>query len=332
MSWWDRLRRTAAEDWHWEHLPSERVPTDGERTTVAPSTAYLSAHLVSMHLTDKRVGSKTLYGSVTSVMSLETRGAGRAEFVTVTTPEALRNVDAGHLDRVVVTGTRLLGPVPYRSGDLTVEIGLFAVPASDLLGPYLTLVEQVSGLAGVTVAPVTATVLPIVKSALDAVFGAADGPVLEVGLSFGLREPATGYYCVVRAPRGDPSLSGLRVEPDGRLAGADGVPVTAPYLVFRISAAPHRDDWARIPELLAGWERIRDAARQDDLSRAQAELTVFERCAILSPDLLAADGRRIAEVVRAEVGLAFPATATSGTPSPVDVLPEFEDLPVTFDD
>jgi hypothetical protein len=178
--------------------------------------------------------------------------------------------------------------------------------------------------------PVAKSLVPTAKAALDAVFGTGASPSLEIGVAKDFSAVTTGYYCVVRTPRTDASLAGLRVAADGRLVQDDGSAVTEPYLVFQISVAAKRDDWAMIPDLQAGYQRISQAARFGDLRLAEAEMAVFERAAIFSPDLLPEDGRRIAETVRSKMLLAFPQTATGRSESDGEVMPRFEDLPVVF--
>ncbi|MEU8241758.1 hypothetical protein AB0C07_26200 [Actinoplanes missouriensis] len=327
---WDRIRRTPAEDWHFEHIPPERAPADGAHHVVGAEGGYVSAHLTAMRLSEVRIGTKRLYASVTSLFTADTLAGTRAEFLTVSTPEMLRDADAANLDRVVVAGKRLLGPIPYRGGDISAEIGLFAVPSADLLDPYLDLVEQVSTFAGVSFVPAAKSLVPTAKAALDAIFGSSASPSLEIGVAKNFSTVTTGYYCVVRIPRSGAAPAGLRVAADGRLERADGSEVTEPYLVFQISADTRRDDWAMIPDLQSGYERIRQAARFGDLRLANAEMAVFERAAIFSPDLLPEDGRRIADAVRSRIQLAFPQTATARTDPHTDVMPAFADLAVAF--
>lgn len=314
MGWWSKVWRTKAESWFFSSIPAERVPDSLERAAIPPEERYIGAFLTAMHVADVRVATKTFYGAVASSFTLGSRSGGRAEFMAVTTPMSLRNIDAKNLDRVVTVNKRLLGPVPYRGGDVDLEMGLISFPSADLLAPYLGMIENVANIAGVSLIAAGVPIMPLVstvKSALQLLLGASGDPQLQIGIVTTFATPMTGYFCAIRAARDDRSLQGLAVSSDNRLVLYDGREVTQPYLLFTVTASERRDDWAQIPELLADYERIRDAAKKGDMSEAEQALAVFRRTAVLSPDLLAKDGVRLAELVADEVDSAFPAVPTA---------------------
>jgi len=297
-----------------------------ERIPIEPEAGYLSAFLTSMHISDVRVATRTFYGAVTSSFAVATRNGGTAEFVVVTTPEVLKNSDPRHLDRVITVDKRLLGPVPYRGSDLDVEIGLFAMPAADLLEPYLDVVESISKISGVNLVAAAAPLVPTVKSALTALLGATDTPRLEIGVSTTFAQPFTGYYCAVRADRDDPALADLKLGPDNRLVHADGKEVDSPYLVFQLTCTRQRHDWAEIPELQTAYQEVSDAARRGDLLWAKEALSSFRRISVLCPDLLAPDGERLHELVSQETNRALPDGLTSS--AEIQEMPALMSLPL----
>ena len=156
----DLLRRQA-KDWYFgpvraaghESGTSGPGPASDRPEPVDPETAYLSVYLEAIHIRNVRVGTQTFYGSVTSTCTVQTRTGQAAELVTVTTPETLRGADPKHLDRVVTSTVRLVDAVPYRGDGLDIEIGLFSLPASNLLGPYLEFLSDVATAATVAYLP-----------------------------------------------------------------------------------------------------------------------------------------------------------------------------------
>jgi hypothetical protein len=327
MKWWDTIRRSATQDWHFGPIPAERAPAGGERVPIQAGQHYVSAHLSSMRLSHVRVGTKRLYASVTSSFTLDSSAGGRAELMCVTTPSKLRDVEAASLDHFVTMDKRVLGPVPYRGGDLGVELGLFAVPAADLLQPYLTLVEDVTKFIGVSFLDAVPGLLPSAKNALDLLFGAANDPTLEIGYSGDLQQPSTGYYCAVRAPRNDPGLAGLRVAEDKRLVRADGTAVTEPYLVFQISASTQRDNWFSIPNLTTRWKELAAAYEIGAFDVVDIALKGFQRATRVSPDLLLPDATRINALALALLQHQLPGTTTSAGPEQPG-LPPLSSLPL----
>ena len=280
---------------------------------VEPESAYLGLYLDSMRVSAVRLRAQTFYGAVTSTCAVTERSGGKAELVAVSTPESLRGADPVHLDRVVTGTIPLVDAVPYRGGGLDAEIGLFAIPGGYLTGPYLDLLTNVATVASAFLTPAGAlagaALMTPVRNGLDALLGAAAGARLEIGLAHSWQRPAVGSYAVVRAPQ--PS-GGFRVGAGNRLMTADGVGVRAPYLLLRLDARPQRHNWADIPDVAAAYQVIADAARRGDLAAAREALAAFRRIAVFSPDLLAADGQRLYDMVAEQVRLAFPATGTGG--------------------
>jgi hypothetical protein len=283
----------------------------------APESAYLSLYLESMRVSAARRRAQTFYGAVTSTCTVVSRRGGKAELVAVSTPESLRGADPARLDRVITGTIPLAGPVPYRGGGLEAEIGLFAVPAAYLTGPYLDLLGNIATVASAFLTPAaglaSAALMTPVRQGLDLLLGAAGDAELEVGIAHTWPAPAAGYYAAVRAvaPEG-----GYRVGPGNRLVNPEGSEVRAPYLLFRLAAERERHNWAEIPDVRAAYQVVAEAARVGDLASAREALAAFRRTAVFSHDLLAADGGRLYDKVAEQVRLAFPETGTSGALAP----------------
>ena len=303
-------------------------------TLVAPESAYLRLYLTAMRIAAARDRGQTFYGSVTSTCNVVSRGGQPAELVAVSAPSALSGVDPKHLERVVIGTVPLVDAVPYRGGDLDLEIGLFAFPGSYLLGPYLDFLGDVATVASAFLSPAgalaSATLLPSARKGLDLLFGAAAGARLEIGLAHTWAAPVTGYYAVVQAPR---PPGGFRVGADARLLGADGSEVRAPYLVLRLDAQTERHNWTAIPAVAAAYKAVGDAAERGDLKGAQWALESFKRVVLFSPDLLEVDCKRLYLLVKNLVEQAFPATGTEAlipaTPAgeaPAPRLPALADI------
>jgi hypothetical protein len=280
-------------------------------TLVAPESAYLRLYLTAMRISATRVRGQTFYGSVASTCTIESRAGGPAELVAVRAPSALRGVDPKSLDRVVIGTVPLVDPVPYRGGDLDIEIGLFAFPATYLLGPYLDFLGEVATAASAFLPPAgalaSAALLPTARKGLDLLFGAATEARLEIGLAHTWAAPVTGYHAVVHAPA---PPGGFRVAADGRLVNPDGTEVRAPYLVLRLDAEAQRRNWRAIPDVADAYGRLRTVVIDGDLPATRTALELFKRVAIFSPDLLEADCRQLYATVQREVAAALPATAT----------------------
>jgi hypothetical protein len=263
-------------------------------TPVEPESAYLHLYLETMRLSAARRGSQTYYGSVISSCAV-LGDCGWTELAAVAAPSALRGVDAKHLDRVITATASLISAVPYRGGGLNLEIGLFALPEQDLLGPYLDFLSDVAGVASAFLplagAMAAAALLPAVHKGLDQLFGASTKAILDVGLLRKWEPPVTGHYAVVRGLL-EP-VGGFRVSAAGRLLMPDGTEVQAPYLVLRLDARTERETWREIPEVSAAHQRLKAAIRSGDVQAAKWSLGEFRRIADDSPGLLSNDAQRL---------------------------------------
>jgi hypothetical protein len=321
--WWSKTVRTAAQTWFFGRLGDPAMPAP----PVAPDQRYVNVFLRSMHVANLRVGAITYHGSVTSSFSMLRRSGTSAEFLVIVTPNMLKNIDPAGLDKVVTLNTRLVGPLPYRGGDVNAEIGLFSVPQSDLAEPYLSIVEQLTGLAGVSLASSSMPLVRTVKSALNMLVGAASDTRLEIGVRTSLTPLVEGDYCAVKLSAADLTPADLRLTPAGTLTSPNGADITAPYLVFTVSTSPVREDWFIIPEIRAAYDELRAAARRGDLQRAEEGVRAFRRVATTCDDLLAPDGVRLTDLVQTEINLAFgEGVLTSATPT--RDLPDLAALPL----
>ncbi|HET7486937.1 MAG TPA: hypothetical protein VFJ85_03350 [Acidimicrobiales bacterium] len=321
MSWWDKLLRARTDDWVFTPIADESERAV-ERRVVEPETAYLGAFLRSMRIVDVRRGLSRFYGAVSSTATVPHRGGAPAEFFVVTTPTALRDVDAKQADRVLVLDRRILGPVPYRGGDLELELGLFSVRSADLAGPYLDLLESMASAAGLAfVGPALALAKPL-RDGLELLVG-ADGPsMLEIGLAKTFSPPQTGTYCLLAASRDTVDTDALVLDAAGTLLHR-GQPVRdQPYVVVTLDAHDRRDDWSAIPALVKAHEALAAEVRTGNQARVGDALAVFRRAAVLDDDLLAADGLRLAEKVAAEVAMALGTTPTAAVPLAIPSLAE----------
>lgn len=322
---WKNLWKTRAKDWIYESLEASQVSDSLQQTPIEPDTAYLNVFLRWFRIVNVRVGLKKFYGTVHSYISVPYEGSTEsAEFQVVTTPPNLKDQDTKHLDRVITRNIRLLGPIPYRGGDVDLEVGLFSVKSADLAGPYVEVLETMATAAGVSFVSVAKPFLQPIETGINLLTGAADDTILEIGLSTTLDTPKTGYFFVMRAQKGTVDVSKLRVSSDFRLVDEAGNAIEDfPYMVLAVEATEKRDDWFQIPELHKLYETLRLEAKKGDVEETQKALATFERAVRFSPDLLTRDAKQLIEKVREKFSTAFAGALTSASTLE---LPDFEGI------
>jgi len=299
-------------------LGAGQVPEAREATPIAPDSAYVTVTLASLRLTRIRTGLTKFAPVVHSHLKLSHRRGTDAEFRCVTTPGGLMELDAAHLDRVVQANLPLLGPVPYRAGDIAAEIGLFSLKTADMLAPYLTLLGKVSETAGVSLIERAVPLGPLLADGLQLLTGGAGQQIVEVGYFGGLPARA-GWFLLARAPRAEVDLTKLRVDAaDHRLTVAGGGAPPWPYLLLRIEAKPTLDSWTDLPELFSRYQALTKAVEGGSEAEVKDTLAVFRRYALFAcPDLLLNHARALVTQVTAQVneamgGGAAPMVLTSG--------------------
>jgi hypothetical protein len=266
--------------------PQRQLVVDGD---------YVSVRLQAMRIVNVRKGISKFYGCVHSFVSLlDQRSGGIAEFHVVSTPDKLKDLDAQNVNRVVTQDIPLLTNVPYRGG-LHLQLGLFSVKSTDLVAPYLSLLESLSSVAGVGFVQTALTLSNPIKSGIDLLFG-AKAIELEVGVNESPATPDTGTYVLMRAP-GNMDVAQLQINANKDIEDqAKHLISDYPYLIFSIDASNKRDDWFHIPDIKAAHDELMEALRRNKLKEAEQEIFPhFRRICLTSPDLLLRHAMSIAD-------------------------------------
>src|ERR1700675_1776105 len=136
MDWWKEIWTQPTSSWTFIEI----YPHDGSVQStieVEPNSAYLNIFLKSLRLRDVRKGLVRFYGAVHSFVSVPHQSGDKASFQVFTSPASLQKLDSRNADRILVLDQRLVGPVPFRGGDVDVQIGLFSIKEADVTDAYL---------------------------------------------------------------------------------------------------------------------------------------------------------------------------------------------------
>jgi hypothetical protein len=168
-----------------------------ERSVVAPNSGYLSVFLKSLQLKNVRKGLVRFSGAVHSFISIPHLSGNTASFHVFTSPASLQNIDSKNADRILVMDQRLLGPLPYRGGDLNVQVGLFSIRESDVTDAYIKVLEPGDALA-ILFDETSEEVARVINDAASAIglttharlvpLSAQRAFIEEVGLDFEIRD------------------------------------------------------------------------------------------------------------------------------------------------
>lgn len=298
MGWWTSIWIQRAQQWTYAPLDPQQVPDHLPHELIPANQVYLSIFLRSMRIVNVRRGMKKFYGVVHSFISLphfSQTPNQKAQFHHLTTPSNLKDVDASHIDRVITVNERLLGPIPYRGGDLEVELGLFSIKSVDLAGPFLSVLEGLSRAANVSFVTLALPFVDPLLQGLNLLVGAQGDAILEVGLSRTFDKPKTGYVLIMRTPLGTVPITNLRIQDeDYSLFDTTGHPLNKyPYMVISIETSRQREDWFSLPELARAYKELQEDVWEGRVKAAKNSQAVFDRITLSSPDLLQEDAKRI---------------------------------------
>jgi hypothetical protein len=319
MSWLGGILRQPTRDWLFGQLPA--AAGHGNSELLRSNESYVSIFVRAIHLKNVRVSATRYHGLVASSCRLLT-GSGYTEIPNNVSPGTLRSIDASRYDRVITGNIRLLGPRPYRGGDLSIDLALLSVPEENLAAPFLDLLTELSRVAGVAfLGPAAPFVAPMTKG-LQLLADPTNGRAsIEIGLSTTWEQPSAGDYIIGRTPKRN--ITNLRVGEGYAVSLPDGSPLTEPHIVFSITSADRRDDWEQIPEVLSAWDDIRAAVISGDVARARSGLDYMRRVIMMGSDLLPKDASRLISVATETVTRAMPDTPTgAGKPRSLPALGE----------
>lgn len=277
----------------------------------------------SLRICDVRKGLKRFSGAVHSFIELPHLGSGSAAFHTFTVPEQLKAVDAEHLDRIIISSQRLLGPVPYRGGGINIDMGLFSVETDDILNAYLGVLTDIANAAGVGYVKAAQPFVKPIEDGVQRLLDASGSIILEIGLSKNLDTPRIGSYVIMRAPSEQLRTVELTHDSEFKLWRGDGGSLDFPYFTFEITASPHRDNWFEIDDLRRAYSTLQDVVRSGNLKGARDQFAVFRNATLTSPDLLFPDAQAI--VAKAEQQLEATLTTTT-TAAEERLLPDLGTL------
>lgn len=293
-------------------LPIEEaeVPTE----EILPDEHYVAVRVLSARIVNARRWTSDYHAAVHATCNMLYEGAGseRIERSAVLAPDGFRDLDPAGQGKLLQVDRPLFGPMPYR-GDFRLAAALFSIKSSDLAGPYLTLVSELSQTASLGFLAAAQPFVAPLRLAVDALFGTTGSASLECGTVRGFSQLRSGTWACIGATREQlPDAAGIRLSRgDFRLLDRGSAPIeSAPYLVFRIERLERRDDFLQVPELKAAWDTISAALKAGRADDASEGAKAFRRLCFAGGDLTSGDAARVAARADARVRQALEGTAS----------------------
>lgn len=284
-------------------IPATGIPGIGE--PIEPDSCYVELYLESVRLDQARRFATRFHGVAYSFVSLPREGEARAHLTAVSKPEKLAELDKNYLDRVITVSKQMMGPVAFRGGPVSIELGLFSVKSSNLLTPVLDYVTKVSTAAGISYVDAIKPFVPLITGGMDLIAAQVEDTALEVGIDTDLNLTAGCVAAIIARPKGEIDTGKLSLDEDRRLL-LDGKPLTCGYAVYSLRRTLVKSDYGEIPELKDRFAAFLAAIRSNKEKDARDTLTAFRLATIASPDLVPADATRLVEKAKQKLKAAFP--------------------------
>lgn len=299
LEFFERIVREPNRQMAWGRIPTAHVIGAKQPTSFVANDDYVVVRLASMFLRNSRELWLKLSPLAHASITLNGRTAPRTE-AAVVGPAQFGDLATASAERSVVLNQRLSGPAVWRGGDLSIAVGLFAVPKDQAVGALLDTLGKLSALpipglaSGLEIAG-------IVKSGVEGLIGLqGTRPVLGVKDAFTDAGVATaGLWagpCVlagIAAPLADVDFDRLWVR-EGRLFEGNSAAALRPleahdHLLVSVEKGAERQDWRGLPRLTPHEAAFDAVLREAGLGRPQAEQRLSDGFVDFDADLSAED-------------------------------------------
>lgn len=271
-----------------------------------PDESYVELYIDSLRLRNARRFATKFDGVAYTFVTLAFDGSGKIMVPAVSKPDKLAQLDPGGLSKVITVDKQMMGALPWRGGQLLLELGLFSVKGGNLLTPVLDYVTEISNAAGVSFVGKIAPFAPLISKGIDLLAGQTQDVALEIGLDTAIDLQTPGTHAIIAVPKGsmvDPTK--LTIDPGDRKLLLDGQPLAQGYCVFSLRKTDVKADFGEIPDLKDRYAELMVAIKTGDAEKIKPAFDAFRLGVLASSDLTTGDSTRLIAKAKAKVSAAL---------------------------
>jgi hypothetical protein len=291
------------------HIPNSHLSDPLPAADFEPDASYLRLWLNDMYLARRRVLYQTRYPMVHAYCNFLYRGQ-MEEVPLIVGPSQIEGLSAA-TDRVLNLNYRLIGPIPFRGGEVEILLGLFALEAAEYGSQLLDMLGAISEATGRGEFRLGLQLLGLLKRGVEALFGLNKvKPQLGIHDTFtavpsGPHQLRPGYRVVMDVTAGQVEPEQLWIK-NGRLFHGQNMAHATPfegadYFLFYIEKMDRRDDFSSLETIHAAWEEVIAKAWQASDEESELAYTTFKGAVLASPDLIWKDQVRLIETLTKKV-------------------------------
>lgn len=261
-------------------------------TALAPNDAYFSIWLCEMHLCEDQAWGVDYAPCAVAISEFAYDGSKLKLPMVVGTELLAEFAELATNKRINFSDTPLVGPMPYRGGDLAFFLGLYGIKTSDAVRDALSMVASLSAGAGfdlksyLDLAGLLSDSVSQLLNRGDRVPKLGERQVFNTDKTAGLTDT---YLIMINAPQSKVPFDRLAVDEERLCLRADGaalVPYTQhDYCLLKIIFRSSRGDYAQLPF----YKRVEEARQQAlDRQPERARWTLIDAMKAIdaSPDLI----------------------------------------------
>lgn len=262
----------------WRRISDDHVLSGLNTTPIVKNNHYFVIRLTQMYTKDARVLWQKYHPMLHGL--IDHHGD---ETHAIVGPQQLQGFGGGDGTKFASFNQRLVGPKPYRGGDVEILTGLYSVPGEEYASLVLGTLSTLSGLVGsVKVVEQVATMIGETVAGILRL----NTTRLHVGIYDALKGPGQikpGFYVGLDRPD-DPNLLRSLWLQDGRLMkGSNPKDLQAfdetDFMIIELEPRDHYDEWRKLPEMSryeAEFNAILVSAQSDDEKRTALD-AVFRK-------------------------------------------------------
>jgi hypothetical protein len=309
----DRMYHTPAKQWVAQFAPPASASglAAAQQTPILPMKHYISVTAQKIAVPNARVLFTTFYPAVHStVLVRDDSGQVRSLSTFSVLDPDLISIDP-HAPEKVVQGPRtLLEFAPFLGSQFVSTFALLSVKAVDYARPFLSTLEKLSSLAGVSFFSAAAPLAEPLLTGIQALTQLSGGSGTQIVYAGNL-PLHTGIFLVAATDTGGFSWADYTFGPDYTLL-SNGAPVADfPYMVLTVESSESRPNWKQIPAIQAAEETLDQAVKaagrkiavegSDERNKVDDALFAFRWACLNCEDLCPDDGERVADLAKARV-------------------------------
>ncbi|MBV9446657.1 MAG: hypothetical protein JO345_12280 [Streptosporangiaceae bacterium] len=290
----------------WQRLDDDQVVGPASGTEIGVDQGYFIIRLSEVYLARSRTLWRKFY-PVVHAWGATVTGQEHG----LAAPTQLQQISGAGLDRVVTVNTRLIGPTPYRGGDVSLVAGLYAVPGDDAAQALVATISALTTLTGSAIP--AGTIAKVVTDGVDKLLG-LDKTTLRLGICdtfYPGNLLRTGFHVGLGADLAEVDFSRLWLRDGHLMKGPD--PFAAKpyqdhdYVVVEVERREVREDWpglpgmAKLQEQLEGIMKLAKATVAQKREKLAAVWPEVVQTLTSSPHLTTANAYFIAANIAADL-------------------------------